>query len=257
MGASLYAVGGTRIFFNNNGHGSANGGGVGDGWLDLGNLTTLDLTNAVTKLDHKAFIAATRSMAKDLTLNTDTQYGLTCNMDELGAEQWNIISSGAGTTTTTQSGGTPTNERHLAPALLDRSVFSDETNYSSMVITGSNSTPTYTTADYTLVNAVTGEVKILASGSITASLPIFFNYTSAERITERIVIAGDSVLQGSARVHYQGQNGEDMTWILNNCLVSVENLTLSGEAFSEAPLTLDALVDKITPAEPFGYRLIG
>lgn len=255
MGVENYAIGGTRIFFNNNGH----DGAAGDGFLDLGNLTTVNFTSEITKLPHTAFIAATLSRSKDLEIVTDQSFGLTCNMDELGAEQWNLVSSGNGTTTNTQAGGTPTNERHLAPLLLDRSFFADETNISALTVTGTGGTPTYATTDYTLVNAVTSEIKILSTGIITSALPLFINYTSAARTVEQISPGADLVLQGSARVHYQAQNGQDMTWLLNNCIVSVEgDTTLGSEAFSEAVLTLSAIVDKVVDTtNPFGLRTVG
>jgi hypothetical protein len=177
-------------------------------------------------------------------------------IDELFAENWNILLFGNGTTANVQSGSVITNEAHNAPILLDRSVFTNESNISSLVVTGTGGTPTYVLdTDYQLVNATTGEIKILSTGSITSGLAIEFDYTSAARTRRKIIPGKDTSIKGSARLEFQGQNGGNLTWIIQNCEIKPDAASpISSTEISESNLILNILVDKVvTPSEPFGY----
>jgi hypothetical protein len=174
----------------------------------------------------------------------------------LFSENWNILLWGNGTVPNVQSGDTITDELTNAPVLLDRSIFTQETNISGLTVDGTGGTPTYdVTDDYILVNAITGEIKIVDGGAITTGLALELNYTSAAKTRSKIVPGKDTAIQGSARLEFQGQNGGNLTWVIQNCEVKPDGSSpLSHSEISESSVILNILADKIvTPAEPFGY----
>ncbi len=252
MSNENYTLGGARLFFNDGGQ----DGAAGNGFLDLGNIPAFSLERTIAEIEHFAFIAGSLSRQKDLNIVTDIGMSFNFSIDELFSENYNIILFGNGTTTSTQSGATITDEEAFAPVILDRSIFTDETNISALTIDGVGGTPTYVLdTDYELINAVTGEIKILSSGSITTGLELELNYTSAARVRERIVPGDDTSVKGSARLEFSAQNGGDLTWIIQNCEVKPDGASpLSSTEVSESNLILNILVDKVvTPAEPFGF----
>ncbi|MCP4989331.1 MAG: hypothetical protein GY928_25730 [Colwellia sp.] len=256
MATTDYTIGGARLFFNDGGQ----DGAAGNGFLDLGNIPTFSVERTIAEIEHFSYIASSASRQKDLNIVTDIGMSFNFTVDELFSENWNIILFGNGTTSTVQSGSSITDELTTAPVLLDRSIFTAETNVSSLTVDGSGGTPTYTVdTDYELVNAVTGEIKILSTGSITTGLALELNYTSAARTRNRIVPGDDTSVLGSARLEFEGQNGGDITWIINNCEIKPDgSSSLSSTEVSESNLILNILVDKVvTPAEPFGYVLHG
>jgi hypothetical protein len=256
MGADDLTIGGGRIFFNHNG----NDGAAGSGLLDLGNIPTLAVQKAITEIEHFSFNAISRSRQRDLTIVTDIGVSLSFTIDELFAENWNILLFGDGITPVVQAGGAQTDEAHTTPAILDRSIFTNETNISAVTITGLGETPTYVLGtDYEIVNPVTGEIKILSGGTITAALDILIDYTSAARTRQQIIPGADPRLKGSARLEFTAQNGEDLTWIIQNCEIKPDgDSPLSSTETSEIAVVLNILTDKVvTPAEPFGEVLQG
>lgn len=256
MSTDNILIGGGRVFFNDGGQ----GGLAGNGYLDMGNIPALAIQKAITEIEHFGYNAETRSRQKDLNIVTDIGMSLSFTVDELFAEMWNILLFGGGTTTQTQSGSSITTELHNAPILLDRSIFTVESNISALVVTGAAGTPTYVLdTDYELVNAITGEIKILSTGSITTGLALELDYTSAARVREKVVPGADASVKGAARLEFTAQNGDDFTWIIQNCEVKPDgDSPLSSTEASEVSVILNILVDKVvTPAEPFGEVLHG
>jgi hypothetical protein len=257
MATTDLLIGGGRIFFNDGGA----DGATGNGYLDMGNIPTLAIQKAITEIEHFAFIASTQSRQKDLNIVTDIGMSLSFTVDELFAENWNILLFGGGTTNQVQSGSAITDEQAFAPVLLDRSIFTTETDISSLTIDGVGGTPTYVLGtDYELVDAATGEIKILSSpGSITTGLELELNYTSAARTRQKVVPGADPSITGSARLEFTSQNGDNLTWLIQNCEVKPDgDSPLSSTEVSEVAVVLNILVDKVvTPAEPFGVVLHG
>lgn len=256
MSTTDILIGGGRVFFNDGGQ----DGATGNGFLDMGNIPALAIQKAITEIEHFGFNATTRARQKDLNIVTDIGMSLSFTVDELFAEMWNILLFGSGTTTQTQTGSSITTELHNAPVLLDRSIFTVESNISSLVVTGNAGSPTYVLdTDYELVNATTGEIKILSTGSITTGLALELDYTSAARVREKIVPGADASVKGAARLEFTSQNGDDFTWIIQNCEVKPDgDSPLSSTEASEVSVILNILVDKtVTPAEPFGEVLHG
>lgn len=252
MATTDYTIGGARLFFNDGGQ----DGAAGNGYLDLGNIPTFNIDRNTTEVEHFAFIASALARQKDLTLITDVGMSFNFSMDELFGENWNILLWGNGTVPNVQSGSAITDELTNAPILLDRSIFTVESNISALTVDGTGGTPTYTvTDDYILVNAVTGEIKIVDGGAITTGLALELNYTSAARTRNKIVPGKDTAIQGSARLEFEGQNGGNLTWVIQNCEVKPDGSSpLSHSEISESNVILNILADKVvTPAEPFGY----
>ena len=163
---------------------------------------------------------------------------------------------GNGATEVVQSGSAITDEVSAAPVILGRYIFTAESNISALTIDGVGGTPTYTvTDDYILIDPVTGEIQIVDGGAITTGLALELNYTSAARTRKKIVPGKDTQITGSARLEFQGQNGSNVTWIIQNCEIKPDGSSpLSSTEVSESNLVLNLLVDKtVTPTEPFGY----
>jgi hypothetical protein len=256
MATTDYTLGGARLFFND----GAQDGAIGNGFLDLGNIPTFSIERTVAEIEHFAFIAGSLSRQKDLNIVTDIGMSFNFSVDELFAQNWNIILFGNGTTSTVQSGSAITDEAAVAPVLLDRSIFTAESDISSLTIDGTGGTPTHVlNTDYELVDAKTGEIKILSGAGISASDVLELNYTSAARTRDRIIPGDDTSIKGSARLEFQGQNGGNITWLINNCEIKPDGSSpISSTEVSESNLILNILVDKIvTPAEPFGFVLHG
>ena len=256
MSTDDITIGGARLFFNDGGQ----DGNAGNGFLDLGNIPEVAIQRLISEIEHHSYNAAAGARLKDLNIVTDLGFRIPVTIDELFPENWNILLFGDGTTTQTQSASSATAEDHNAPAILDRSIFTTFTNISSLIVKGSAGTPTYVLdTDYKLINAKTGEIKILASGSITTGLALELDYSYAARTREKVIPGNDTSIKGSARLEFEGGiNGNDVTWIIQNCELKPEgDNSLSSTEPSQANLVLNILVDKeVTPAEPFGYALI-
>jgi hypothetical protein len=254
MATTDILIAGGRIFFNDGG----NDGAAGNGLLDLGNLPALTIQKSTTDIEHFGFNATTRSRSKDLNIVTDIAFTLSFTVDELFAEMWNILLFGNGTTTQTQTSGTSTTETgHIAPALLDRSIFSDFTNITAgtLVVKDDGGVATFVLGtDYEIVNLVTGEIKILSGGTVVASEPLELTYDYTGRVREKVVPGADPSVKGSARLEVTAQNGDDLTWIIQNCEVKPDgDSPVSSTEASEVSVVLNILTDKVvTPAEPFG-----
>ncbi len=258
MATTDILIGGGRIFFNDGGQ----DGLAGNGSLDLGNVPVLAIQKALTEIEHFGFNAVTRSRQKDLNIVTDIGFSLSFTIDELFAENWNILLFGNGTTPQVQSGSSIVDEVTTAPIILDRSIFTAETNISSFNIDDQLliASPYILDTDYQIVNAVTGEIKILSTGAITSGLtPLYMTYTSGARTRQQIIPGADASVKGSARLEFTAQNGDDLTWIIQNCEVKPDgDSPLSSTEASEVAVVLNILVDKVvTPAEPFGEVLSG
>jgi hypothetical protein len=256
MGTNDLLIGGGRIFFNDGGA----GGLAGNGFLDMGNVPTMAIQKAITEIEHFSYNAGTESRQKDLNIVTDVGMSIQFTIDELKAAAWDILLFGNGTTSQVQTGDTITDELTNAPIILDRSIFTVESDISSLTIDGTGGTPTYVEGtDYEIINATTGEIKILSTGSITTGLALELNYTSAARTRTKVVPGADPSITGSARLEFTAQNGDDLTWIIQNCEVKPDgDSPLSSTEVSEVGVILNILVDKVvTPAEPFGVVLHG
>jgi hypothetical protein len=254
MADTDYTLGGARLFFNDGG----NDGAAGNGFLDLGNIPTFALDRTVAEIEHFAFIASSLSRQKDLNIVTDIGMSFNFAIDELFSENWNILLFGNGTTSNVQSGEAIVDEVTTAPIILDRSIFTAQTNISAFDLDDQLliASPYVLGTDYEIVNAVTGEIKILSGGAITSGLtPLYMTYVSAARTRSKIVPGKDTSIKGSARLEFQGQNGGNLTWVIQNCEVKPDAASpMSSTEISESNLVLNILVDKVvTPAEPFGY----
>lgn len=259
MSTANILIGGGRIFFNDGGQ----DGLPGNGLLDLGNIPAVAIQKAITEIEHFGYNANTRSRQKDLNIVTDIGMSISFTVDELFAEMWNILLFGNGTTTQTQSSGSAAAETgHIAPALLDRSIFADNTNITAgtLVVKDDGGVATFVEGtDYEIINLVTGEIKILSGGTVVASEALELTYDFVGRVREKVVPGTDASVKGSARLEFTAQNGDDLTWIIQNCEVKPDgDSPLSSTEASEVSVILNILVDKtVNTAEPFGEVLHG
>jgi hypothetical protein len=256
MSTTDILIGGGRIFFNDGGQ----AGLPGNGYLDMGNIPALAIQKAITEIEHFGYNATARARQKDLNIVTDIGMSLSFTIDELFSEMWNILLFGNGTTPQVQTGDTIVDEVATAPVLLNRSIFTAESNISALVITDTvPNTPFVLGTDYSIENAITGEIKIIDGGAITTGMDLLLDYTSAARTREKVVPGADPSVKGAARLEFTAQNGDDFTWIIQNCEVKPDgDSPLSSTEASEVSVILNILVDKVvTPAEPFGVVLHG
>lgn len=248
MGSESYLLGAGRVFFDD-----------GNGWLNLGNIPAINLTRAITNLDHFTFSNGARQ--KDLSLVTESSMGLNFTIDEFNVENMNILMFGNGFTDSNQSASSAVDEVSAAPIILDRSIFTLKTNISNLFVDDQllKASPFVEGTDYEIVNATTGEIKILSTGSITSGLsPLYLTYDYAIRNRKKIVPGKDFTFTGSARIEIETTNGKPMTWKINNAEIKVEGDTaITADNWSEATIILNVLVDKTTtPTEPMGALYI-
>ena len=160
MGVSDILIGGGRIFFNEDGF----DGNAGNGYLDMGNIPTLAIQKAITEIQHYGFNAIAKARQKDLNLITDIGISLQFTVDELFADMWSLLLLSTAPTPDVYAGGSITDEATLAPAKLDRSIFTVKRNITNLKVTGAAETPVFILGtDYTVENPVTGEIKILST----------------------------------------------------------------------------------------------
>lgn len=253
--------GSPSVWFNDGG----NGGAVGNGLLNIGNLPTIDFTQELENVEHKS-ITSTGEMLKDVSLVISKSLGLTITLDEFNEENMNILFGGDGLTTNTQTGDTITDEKHDAPIILDRSLRTVESDISDFYMEASGGLSSYTVAagDFEVEDASLGMIKILSTGSITSGeVGLEFNYTSAPKVTQTLDPGKDNQLKGSAiiRVDTTGSalHGKAIVWIIQNAILRVESgfTTTPGE-FATSQVTLDIIADKVVDAtKPYGEMFIG
>lgn len=251
--------GSSKVAFNDGGH----DGNTGNGYLNLGNIPVFEYLQEIEKVDHKS-VNADGEMLKDLSLVIGKTVGANFDFDQLNAANLNLLFAGDGLTTDTQAGDTITDEAANAPIILDRSIFTAETDISSLSVDGTGGTPTYVLGtDYELVNAVTGEIKILSAGSITTGLVLELNYTSAAKTRQTIKVGKDNQIQGAARIEINttgsALNGRLLTWIIQNCIITAESgFTITPGEIAVAKLNIEVLADRVvTPTRPYGILIVG
>lgn len=252
-------VAGPRVFFNEGGH----DGSAGNGYLDIGHLPDLDFSEEMEKLEYDQLLS-TGERGTTLSLVIKKKLGLSFTLDNLNAENVNILLAGDGTSANVQAGDTIIDEAATAPVLLDRSIFTAETNISALTVDGTGGTPTFVLdTDYELVDALRGEIKILSTGSITTGLVLELNYTSAAKTTRLISPAKDSLKQGSARIYLatvgSSLNGLAWRWIINNCTIAIDgSIPVNPTTVVNTKMSFDILVDKVVDtANPYGKVLVG
>jgi hypothetical protein len=256
MSTTDVLIGGGRIFFNDGGF----DGNAGNGLLDLGNIPTLAIQKAITEIEHFSFNALTKSRQKDLNIVTDIGISLAFTVDELFADMWNILLFGGGLTEQVEAGGGVVDEVAVAPVILNRSIFTVKRNISAVVITDDvPNAPFVLGTDYNVPDPSTGEIFIIDGGAITTGMDLLIDYTAAAETRQKIVPGADPSIKGSARLEFTAQNGDDLTWIVQNCEVKPDgDSPLSSTEPSEVSVILNILVDKVVnTTEPFGAVLQG
>ncbi len=260
MATTDILIGGGRVFFNDGA--DSDSGGTGSGFLPLGNTPSISVAKSITEIEHYSFNTTTKARQKDLNIVTDVAMSLNFTIDELTADAWGLMLFSSAKTSNVQAGASVVDEVATAPVILDRSIFTAQSNISSLVVddTAASASPYTVDVDYELINAETGEIKILSTGAITSGLtPLYLTYTSAAKTRSKLVPAADTSIKGSARFEFTAQNGSNVTWTIENCELKPDgDSPLSSTEASEVAFVLNILTDKnTTPAEPFGAVLVG
>lgn len=250
MGSENYLLGGANVFWSNKGE---------NGFLDIGNIVSFNLTRAITELEH--FTASTGERKLDKSIITQAQLGMNFNIDEFNADNVNLLMFGDGKTSVVESGGSVSDEVVKAPTLLGNSIFTAKSNISNLVV-GDDAIPTTTyvlDTDYKIINAVTGEIQILAGGSIVADQDLYLDYNNGARTRDQVLPGTAFVKDGKVRFEFLASNGKPITWIVQNATLKVEgDVGLTSEAFSEANVVIEVLEDQVVnPSEPYGKLLVG
>ena len=155
----------------------------------LGNTPTFEITTSQEKLDHRS--SATASAEKDASLVKSTDISLRIVLEEFVKE--NVALAVAGDhSTLSQTAGSAVAEAVTAVA-QDRWYELAYRDVSSVVVTGSEGTPTYDVYDDYKVDAVSGRIYIVAGGAITAGteLEIDYDYGDLALDTTRAVTDTD------------------------------------------------------------------
>ena len=152
-------------------------------------------------------------------------------------------------------------EAATAPVILDRSIFTAKTNISNLFVDdqAAKASPFTEGTDYEIVNATTGEIKILSTGSITTAMSLYLTYNYTTRSRFKITPGKNFTVTGKARFEIETMNGKPQTWKVNNAEIVVEgDMPISPDNWSEATIVINVLVDKtVMPTEPMGEFLVG
>jgi len=142
----------------------------------LGNAPTFEITTNQEKLDHRS--SADAAAAKDASLVKSTDVSIRIVLDEYSKE--NVALAVAGDhSTLTQTSGSASDEAVTAVA-QDRWYELAYRDVSSVVVTGSEGTPTYVVDEDYKVDAVSGRLYIVAGGDITAGTELEVSYDYGE-----------------------------------------------------------------------------
>ena len=244
MSGENYLIGGARIFFYD-----------GTGFRDIGNIPNVSLTRAIKQLEH--FTAVSGKRVLDKRLVTEASLGLKFKMDEFSPENLNALFLGDGAADASYIAGSVTDE--VVTGYKDRYFFTAKNNISSVVLTDSAGTTTYVLGtDYTIDDAVVGAIKVLKTGAITDGQSLKIDYAYAAGTRKKIKAGKTFTVEGKARLVFKTLNGSPLEWVINNCTLKVEGDTgLTSENWAEADFTLEILADSATPAEPYGYIMVG
>jgi len=259
MATTDILIGGGRVFFNDGA--DSDSGGVGEGYLNLGNTPAISVSKNITEIEHFSYNTTAKARQKDLNIVTDVAMSLNFTIDELTADAWRILLFSSASTSNVQSGSSIVDEVATAPVIVGRSFFTAESNISSLVVDddAASASPFVAGTDYELMNAETGEIRTIVGGGITTGMSLFLTYTSAAKTRSKLVPGADTSIKGSARFEFTAQNGSNLTWTILNCELKPDgDSPLSSTEASEVALVLNILTDKnTTPAEPFGAVLHG
>lgn len=250
MGSESYMIGGGKMYFNPTGV---------LGYRDLGNIYDTNIAKVLTELEH--YSPSSGANLLDKTHITKKKVSLKFKADEFSVDNFNAILLGdsAGATDAAYTSGSVTDE---VPAVGDiyknRIFFTAKGNISSVVITNSAGAVTYVLdTDYSIVDAVSGAIKVLTAGAITNGQSLKVDYAYAASTEQKIkVLANLNPIEGKARLVFKTAAGYPFTWVVPKCNLKPDgDIALPSENWAVADFVMDALFDTSVSGQPFGYIL--
>lgn len=180
-------------------------------WRDMGNVESLTVSTADTKLTKKSSRTGISTIYKEIT--SERTVTLTIQGDEFGSEILAAILQGKRSDVTVTAGGNVSGEDLFggnAPGELDVIAKLAHPLVSSVVLHQGGTTFTIVAGDYEVIDAVRGWIKILGTGAIDPDVAITANYTwdnaaASERIDGGTLSVFEAALRFAAD-NAQGPN---------------------------------------------------
>lgn len=250
MGSENYMIGGGKLYFNPTSV---------LGYRDLGNIYDTNIEKAITDLEH--YTAASGVQSLDKTHIIKKKVSLKFKVDEFSVDNFNVLLFGAsaGATDASYTSGTITAEvPAVGDVYKDRIFFTAKGNISAVVVKDSTAVTTYVlNTDYSIVDAVSGAIKIITAGAITNGQSLKVDYAYAASTEKKIlVLSNPSPAEGKARFDFKSAAGKPFSWIVPKCNLKPDgDLSLTSENWAAAGFVMEALYDTTISGQPFGYIL--
>lgn len=242
--ASNLTLGGMRIFFKPT---------TGDGYRDLGNISTVGFNRNINELEH--FTSKSGSRILDKKLIIETALSFTFNIDEFDNNNYNDLFFGNGITAADQSASSVSTESHsTSDVWAGRFIFTSFRNISALVVNAGGTTSAYTvTTDYLLDDARLGAIQIVDGGSITDNTALDLDYSYAAGTFTTIKPGNTFTVEGEARVEWNALNGANFKWDIPSAnLRATGDTNFLADNWSEATFVLDILRSTSTAGQPYG-----
>lgn len=229
------------------------------GFVNIGNVSALSITQEVTKEEHTESTTGNRSI--DAVLQTKTTVGVSMTIDNLSKENLALMSQGSSATV---AAGSVTNE--AVTAYLAKTVALAHPNVSTVVVTNVAGTTTYVAgANYT-VNAEAGSINILNAAAQAAAanpitdlqvLHIDYSYTAYDTVDAFTSAAPERWIR------FEGLNTADsnkpvIVDIFKFQFAPFAELLLINDTFAEFVVEGEALSDstKTTGSKHYRMRIV-
>ena len=227
-----------------------NGNQLGE--LDLGNCSSFALTLDTTKLAH--YSARQGLRVKDKEVVTELNATGSFTMDEYSKENLCLALFG---TTLQESQSTASVTDEAVTAYVDRWVKLANRSVSSVVVTDSSGSTTYVENTDYRIDATTGRLFILSSGSITDGQDILVDYSAAALTYDSIRAFTKSSVEGFLRFVGNNQSGPNYEAEIWKCSLSPNgDINFLAEEWGSIAMNLNIEKDETNhPNEPY-FRLI-
>lgn len=211
-----------------------------EGFVNIGNVSNLVISQEQTKEEHKESSTGNRSV--DAVLTTETSVTLSMTMEHIHKDN---LALGLFGTATDVAAGSVTNE--VVKAYLGKTVALDKPNVSSVVVTDDTNTTTYVLGENYTINAEAGSINILdaaAQGAATnpianlQTLHIDYSYTAHDTIDAFTTSAPERWLR------FEGLNTAD-----SNKTVVVDVFKFRVDPFAELALINDTFAQFVVDGE--------
>jgi len=223
------------------------------GFTPVGNVSALTLGVETTTYQHKESCSGARGV--DLEIVQEISVSMSMTMESLSKENLALALYG---TESLVSAGTVTDE--AITAVVDKWVGLNYINISSVVVTDSTGTTTYTEGTDYEVNAAAGSIKVLSAGSIADGDSLLVDYSYTDQDAIEAVTSGTPPIKW---VRFEGLNtaDTDKPVVIDLYKVSVQplaELALIGDEITQMAVEAKVLSDstKTTGSKYFKIRKV-